>query len=128
VRVFDVERTEYLPRGVDFVQADMRDYAAVRQAVRGADVVFHLAFVQAFSKRPESEKWQINFGGTENFLRASVDEGVGRFVHTSTIELYSPFPPFPRRRPPTSRSAGTGGTRRRARSCAGGITGSTACR
>ena len=95
VRVFDIERTQFLPDGVEFVQADMRDYDAVREAVRGAEVVYHLAFVQAFSKRPESEKWQINFSGIENFLRAAVDEGVERFVHTSTIELYSPFPPFP---------------------------------
>ncbi len=95
VRVFDIERSSFLPEGAQFVQADMRDRDAVRAAVRGCEVVYHLAFVQAFSKRPESEKWQVNFGGTENFLEASVREGVGRFVHTSTIELYSPFPPFP---------------------------------
>jgi len=95
VRVFDLGPTEYLPAGAEFIAGDMRDKALVRQAVRGVDTVYHLAFVQAFSKRPESEKWQVNFGGTENFLEASVDEGVERFVHTSTIELYSPFPPFP---------------------------------
>jgi len=95
VRVFDIEMSKYVPDGVEFMQGDMRDAARVREAVRGVDTVYHLAFVQAFSKRPESEKWQVNFGGTENFLAASVDEGVGRFVHTSTIELYSPYPPFP---------------------------------
>lgn len=95
VRVFDLAPTEYLPEGVEFIAGDMRDEELVRKAVRGAETVYHLAFVQAFSKRPESEKWQVNFGGTENFLKASVDEGVRRFVHTSTIELYSPFPPFP---------------------------------
>jgi nucleoside-diphosphate-sugar epimerase len=95
VRVFDIERTKYVPEGVEFMQGDMRDAARVREADKGVDTVYHLAFVQAFSKRPESEKWQVNFGGTENFLAASVDEGVGRFVHTSTIELYSPYPPFP---------------------------------
>jgi nucleoside-diphosphate-sugar epimerase len=95
VRVFDLAPTEYLPEGAEFVEGDMRDDDLVRKAVKGVDTVYHLAFVQAFSKRPESEKWQVNFGGTENFLKASLDEGVGRFVHTSTIELYSPFPPFP---------------------------------
>ncbi|MHB8895343.1 MAG: NAD-dependent epimerase/dehydratase family protein [Candidatus Geothermincolia bacterium] len=95
VRVFDVEESDLLPAGVEFARGDMRDYRAVSAAVSGCDVVYHLAFVQAFSRRPESEKWQVNFGGTENFLRASVEEGVERFVHTSTIELYSPFPPFP---------------------------------
>ncbi|MBU1671193.1 MAG: NAD(P)-dependent oxidoreductase [Actinobacteria bacterium] len=94
VRVFDVAPTGILPAGAEFVCGDMRDAELVGKAVKGVDTVYHLAFVQAFSKRPESEKWQVNFGGTENFLAASVAEGVKRFVHTSTIELYSPFPPF----------------------------------
>ncbi len=94
VRVFDIEKSPYLPEGVDFVQGDMRDYQAVRKAAKGAEVVYHLAFVQSLSKRPESEKWQVNFGGTENFLRAAVENEVKRFVFTSTIEVYSPFPPF----------------------------------
>jgi nucleoside-diphosphate-sugar epimerase len=94
VRVFDIEASDMIPDGAEFMQGDMRDRDRVKDAVRGVEVVYHLAFVQAFSSRPESEKWQVNFGGTENFLAASVDEGVDRFVHTSTIELYSPFPPF----------------------------------
>lgn len=95
VRVFDIERSEYLPEGAEFLEGDMRDYNAVRDAVVGADTVYHLAFVQVFSRRSEEELWAINYGGTENFLSASVDEGVRRFVHTSTIEIYSPFPPYP---------------------------------
>lgn len=95
VRVFDIERSDYLPEGAGFLEGDMRDRDAVREAVRGVEAVYHLAFVQVFSRRPESEKWDINYGGTRNFLEASADEGVGRFVHTSTIEIYSPFPPYP---------------------------------
>lgn len=95
VRIFDIESTEYIPEGAEFIQADMRDYDSVRKAVKGADVVYHIAFVQVFSRRPEAEKWTINYGGTENFLKASLDEGIRRFVHTSTIEVYNAFPPFP---------------------------------
>jgi nucleoside-diphosphate-sugar epimerase len=95
VRVFDVESGGFLPRGAEFRQGDMRDRDAVREAVRGIETVYHLAFVQAFSKRPEREKWEVNYGGTRNFLEASLAEGVERFVHTSTIEVYSPFPPCP---------------------------------
>lgn len=95
VRVFDVEKTDCVPDGVDFLRGDMRDAKSVREAVRGVDVIYHLAFVQAFSKRPEREKWEINYGGTRNFLDAALDEGVERFVHTSTVEVYSPFPPCP---------------------------------
>lgn len=115
VRVFDLAPTEYVPEGVEFIAGDMRDEDVVRKAVSGADTVYHLAFVQAFSKRPESEKWQVNFGGTENFLRASVDQGVKRFVHTSTIELYSPCPPFPcTEEAPTDRPFGWYGRHKKA--------------
>jgi len=95
VRIFDLEKTDYVPDGAEFFKGDMRDYELVREAVRGIDVVYHLAFVQVFSRKSEEEKWAINYGGTENFLKASLSEGVGRFVHTSTIEIYSPFPPYP---------------------------------
>lgn len=95
VRVFDIEAGNYVPKEAEFHQGDMRDLEKVRAAVKGIDVVYHLAFVQVLSRKPESEKWQINFGGTENFLRASAEEGVGRFVHTSTAEVYSPSPPCP---------------------------------
>jgi len=95
VRIFDINRSHYVPEGAEFMQGDMRDYERVREAVKGVEVVYHLAFVQAFSKRPENEKWEMNYGGTENFLKASCEEGVERFVHTSTIEVYNAFPPFP---------------------------------
>jgi UDP-glucose 4-epimerase len=115
VRVFDVERTEYLPRGAEFVMGDMRDYCAVRESLRGVDTVHHLAFVQVFSRRPEPERWAINYGGTENFLRASVEESVRRFVHASTIEIYSPFPPYPvTEESPTDRPMGWYGRHKKA--------------
>lgn len=95
VRIFDVQPGERMPDAAEFVQGDMRDHSSVRDAVRGVDVVYHLAFIQVFSRLSEGEKWTINYGGTENFLKASLQEGIERFVHTSTVEVYSPFPPYP---------------------------------
>ncbi|UCD85117.1 MAG: NAD(P)-dependent oxidoreductase [Deltaproteobacteria bacterium] len=95
VRIFDVQSTKYIPEGAEFIQGDMRDSEAVRNAVEGIDTVFHLAFVQSLSKLPERERWDININGTENFLKASVEKGVKRFVHTSTIEIYGTHPPYP---------------------------------
>jgi dTDP-glucose 4,6-dehydratase len=94
VRVFDLSKSENVPDKAEFFSGDMRDLERVRESMEGVEVVYHLAFVQVFSRRPESEKFQVNFGGTENFLKAAVESGVSRFVHTSTIEVYSPFPPF----------------------------------
>jgi UDP-glucose 4-epimerase len=95
VRILDVHKTKYLPEGAEFIQGDMRDKEVARKAVKDVEKVFHLAFVQSLSKLPESECWDINFNGTENLLKASLDAGVDRFIYTSTIEIYGTKPPFP---------------------------------
>jgi UDP-glucose 4-epimerase len=95
VRVFDIQQTKYIPDTTEFLKGDMRDQAAVRRAMEDVDTVYHLAFVQSLSKLPERVRWDININGTENFIQASVDTGVERFVHTSTIEVYGTMPPCP---------------------------------
>lgn len=95
VRIFDIQSTKYVPEEVEFIQGDMRDLEAVRGAVEGVDTVFHLAFIQSLSKLPEIVRWDIDINGTENFLKASVEKGIRRFVHTSTIEIYGTHPPCP---------------------------------
>ncbi|MBI2071074.1 MAG: NAD(P)-dependent oxidoreductase [Elusimicrobia bacterium] len=95
VRVLDIARTKYLPPEVEFVEGDIRDRRVVAKAMEDADVVFHLAFIQSFSRRPEREKWEIDIGGTRHMLEAALEVGVRRFVHTSTIEIYGTRPPFP---------------------------------
>lgn len=95
VRIYDLKKTKYVPEEVEFVQGDMRDYESVRSSVESVDTVFHLAFVQSHSKMAENVSRDINIRGTENFLKASVEAGVSRFVYTSTIEIYGTRPPYP---------------------------------
>ncbi len=94
VKVFDLHESRQTPQGAEFFKGDMRDYDSVGEALEGVETIYHLAFIQVFSQKTEGEKWEINFGGTENFLRASTEAKVRRFVHTSTVEVYSPYPPF----------------------------------
>ena len=95
VRGFDLKTSKYVPPDVEFLALDMRDGGRVRAAVRGARVVFHLAFVQSMSRLPEEVRRDVNIGGTTNVVRAALDEGVSCFVHTSTIEVYGTRPPVP---------------------------------
>ena len=56
-------RPESWPSAADFVAADIRDAAAVRRAVAGADVVAHCAW--ANSPGPDDRiSHQVNIGGT----------------------------------------------------------------
>ncbi len=95
VRVLDVARTNLVPMKADFIEADIRNREAVRSACIDVDVVFHLAFVQSMSQKPMAEREGINIGGMRIVLEESFAAGVGRFVHTSTIEIYGTHPPCP---------------------------------
>src|SRR3990172_7610392 len=95
VRVMDVQKTPYCPPEAEFFQGDISDRAAVQKALDGIERVFHIAFVQSLSMRPEAERYRINIGGMENLLQESRAAGVGRFVFASTIEIYGTRPPHP---------------------------------
>ncbi|NQU79875.1 NAD(P)-dependent oxidoreductase [Candidatus Woesearchaeota archaeon] len=95
VRILDRQGSKYIPKGADFVCVDIRNKDAVKRAMEGVDVVYHLAFVQSLSKMPLKDKISVNFGGTRNVFETAVDQGVGRVVHTSSIEVYGTNPPVP---------------------------------
>lgn len=62
----------------------------VRDAVKGCDVVFHLAALISipFSYHSPETYVQTNVIGTLNVLEAVRAEGVAKVVHTSTSEVY----------------------------------------
>lgn len=69
---------------------DVRDPEFVRQAVRGHDVVLHLAALIAipYSYRAPRSYVDTNVVGTLNVLEAVKDHEIPRLVHTSTSEVY----------------------------------------
>jgi len=74
----------------EVVTGDIRDCGSVREMMRGVNVVFHLAALIAIPysySSPESYV-QTNIIGTLNLLQAARHDGVDRFVHTSTSEVY----------------------------------------
>ena len=69
---------------------DIRDPYGVRHAMKGCDVVLHLAALIAipFSYHSPDSYVDTNVKGTLNVLQAARDLEVGRVVHTSTSEVY----------------------------------------
>ena len=79
-----------LQAAVDVVAGDLRDGEAVRAAMAGIDVVFHLGALIAipYSYLHPREVVETNVMGTLNVLLAARDLGTARVVHTSTSEVY----------------------------------------
>ena len=75
---------------VEFVLGDVRDADSVDDAVKGCEMVFHLAALIAipYSYRAPDSYVETNIRGTLNVLQAAVRHGVARMVHTSTSEVY----------------------------------------
>jgi len=70
-------------RDIEIVRGDVRDQAAVDQAVDGADAVFHTAGL-AGMWGPRKAFHATNVLGTQNVLDACLRHGVRRLVYTSS--------------------------------------------
>jgi nucleoside-diphosphate-sugar epimerase len=77
--------------GAHVVPGDVRRWASLPEAVNDKDVVFHCA-----GKVEASGRWvdflEVNVLGTERLIQASLEQGVPRFVHVSSIGVYPERP------------------------------------
>lgn len=101
VRVFsrdeakqDKLRTEYMGDSrVKFYIGDVRDFQSIKAALKGVDYVFHAA---ALKQVPSCEFFpmqavQTNVQGSNNVIRASIEQGVKRVVCLSTDKAVYPI-------------------------------------
>ncbi len=81
-----------------FIEGDLRDFAGVKDAVKGVEVVFHqgaLASVPRSIAHP-IESLETNINGTQNVLLAARDAGVRRVVYASSSSIYGNTPTLPK--------------------------------
>ena len=84
---------------VTFIEGDLRDAAAVKEAVRGAEVVFHEAALGSVPRSLDDPATTnaVNVTGTLNVLIAAKDAKVRRVVYASSSSVYGPSKEFPQR-------------------------------
>ena len=70
---------------VDHVIGDILDPAAVDQAVRGCDLVFHVAALASYWRAQRAQIYRVNVEGTRTVMEACLRAGVPRVVHTSSV-------------------------------------------
>lgn len=76
-----------------FVVGDVRDYEAVRFAMRDVDIVFHLAalkHVPICEDHPQ-EAIKTNITGTTNIVNAAIENGVDKVIDVSTDKAVEPL-------------------------------------
>ena len=75
---------------VEIVWADLTDADSVERALQGCDVVVHCAYGTRGGRRA---KRKVTVDGTRLLAEAALTQGVRRFVHISTVAVYSYSPP-----------------------------------
>ena len=75
---------------VEVFSGDIRDPYGVKEAMKGCDVVLHLAALIAipYSYHSPATYIDTNITGTLNVVQAARELGVEKVVHTSTSEVY----------------------------------------
>jgi dihydroflavonol-4-reductase len=95
VRIFALPADNLVPledAKVDVARGDTRDYAAVRAACEGIDVVYHLAAIITILPGKQPHVFDVNVNGTRNVIKACRETGVKRLVYTSSIHALKRIP------------------------------------
>jgi len=82
---------------IEFVDADIRDFEKVKEAVKDVDTVYHLSAILGTSYFYTYPHLVVDVGltGTMNILKAIVGSGVKRLLFTSSSEVYATPQVFP---------------------------------
>ena len=71
--------------GVDYVHADIADYAALLSAFAGCDAVVHMAAIPRPFNDPDHVVHNNNVVGSYNVLRATIECGIRRICQASSV-------------------------------------------
>jgi len=82
--IYDKRRSKYLSKNVETIIGDVRDKTKLSKAIKGCEVVFHLATVPPSLRLPSREIYDIDVNGTQNVLTVARENNVRRVVFTSS--------------------------------------------
>src|SRR5215831_8663686 len=89
VRAVDLRRpVRALEHGACWVRADVRDPAAMAEALHGCEVVYHLAAVISIVGGLGGLVHSTNVDGVRVTAEAALASGVRRFVHCSSVHAF----------------------------------------
>lgn len=78
-------RTNLEGLAVELVEGDLRDRGGLERAIRGCEVVYHVAADYRLYVRRPAEMYASNVEGTRHVLAAAAEAGASKVVYTSTV-------------------------------------------
>lgn len=83
-KIYDIHRSKYLPKNIETTLGDVRDKTRLSQAMKGCNVIFHLATTPPSLRLPSEEIYDIDVNGTQNVLDCAEKIGVEKIVFASS--------------------------------------------
>ncbi|MEO7394836.1 MAG: SDR family NAD(P)-dependent oxidoreductase, partial [Chitinophagaceae bacterium] len=70
---------------VEWVEADILDVVALKDAMEGVDTIIHSAAVVSFIKKDRKNMYQVNVDGTANIVNIALEKNIKRLVYISSV-------------------------------------------
>jgi len=95
---FATGKRQNLPRGIRFIEGDIRSLDMCRRACEGIDIVLHQAALGSVPRSIDDPiaSTQANVDGFINMMLAARDANVQRFVYASSSAVYGDHPALPK--------------------------------
>lgn len=83
---------------IEFHRTDIRDYEALKCAMKGAEIVFHEAAIPSVPRsiKDPVPSHEVNLNGTFNVLRAAKELGVRRLIYAASSSAYGDTEQLPK--------------------------------
>lgn len=70
---------------IQWVKGDVLDTSLLYDELKGCKQVYHSAAVVSYHQKRREQMYRINIEGTANMVNASLENGVEKFVHVSSV-------------------------------------------
>lgn len=88
---FFTSEVDILWSKIEWLQGDINDVGFLHEAFKNVTQVYHCAALISFSPEDEAALLKINVEGTANIVNASLESGVNKLVHISSVAALGSF-------------------------------------
>jgi len=87
VRIFDLSEYKGIAGShIQWIKGDIRDARQISAACRNMDIIIHTAAIVDWGTRQDQEITEVNVAGTENVIKACLEQKVKMLIYTSSLD------------------------------------------